>query len=181
MKAIKLFSICSFLVSISAIANEEAAHHAPSVLDLKYPFVNFIIMLAILSKVVKPLREKFNKEADNIKSLVESAARNNKDAEEKLAASKNKFNNVESDLVKINSEYEQESAQFAKLQSEETQTIIARIKKDHQNRLEGERKELTESINHELLDLVIGKTKTQINSNAGFKSKATSNIVSELR
>ena len=179
--AIKLLPVYFFMLSITAMANEEAAHHVPTVLDLKYPFVNFIIMLAILSKVVKPLREKFNKEADNVKSLVESAARNNKDAEEKLAASKNKFSNIESDLVKINNEYEQESAQFAKAQSEETQTIIARIKKDHQNRLEGEKKELSESINHELLDLVIGKTKTQINSNAGFKSKATSNIISELR
>ena len=73
-----------FTSLISIAGAEEAVHHEASILDLKYPFINFIILMAILSKVVKPLREKFNKQAEEVKSFMESAAKNSKDAEEKL-------------------------------------------------------------------------------------------------
>ena len=70
MKSIIYYTFL-FTSLISVAGAEEAAHHEASIWDLKYPFVNFIIMLAILSKVVKPLREKFNKQAADVKSLME--------------------------------------------------------------------------------------------------------------
>ena len=132
----------SFLFSslISVAGAEEAAHHEATIWDLKYPFVNFIILLAILSKVVKPLREKFNKQADDVKSFMDSAARNNKDAEEKLNLFKQKIKNLDSELIKITTEYESDAAQFAKNQSEETQTTIARMKRDLENKIDGDKK-----------------------------------------
>lgn len=167
--------------SLSVALAEEAAHHEPSVLDLKYPLVNFIILLAILSKVVKPLREKFNKQATDVKSLMESAARNNKDAEEKLATFQTKIKNLDSELVKITTDYESEAAQFARNQSEETQTTIARMKRDLENKLQGERKEMIDELNHDLLNKVIASTQATIKSNKDFQTRATSKIVSEIR
>lgn len=180
MKSIIYFS---FLMasSLSVALAEEAAHHEPSVLDLKYPLVNFIILLAILSKVVKPLREKFNKQATDVKSLMESAARNNKDAEEKLATFQTKIKNLDSELVKITTDYESEAAQFARNQSEETQTTIARMKRDLENKLQGERKEMIDELNHDLLNKVIASTQATIKSNKDFQTRATSKIVSEIR
>jgi len=164
-----------------AIANEEVAHHEPSVWDLKYPFVNFIIMLAILSKVIKPLREKFNKQADDVKTLMDSAAKNDKDAKDRLNSFQEKIKNLDSELVKITTEYETEATQFAKNMSEETQTTITHMKRDLDNKLEGEKKELIDELNHELLNKVISSTGATIKGNKDLQTKATHKIVSELR
>jgi F0F1-type ATP synthase membrane subunit b/b' len=160
---------------------EEAAHHEASVWDLKYPFVNFIIFLAILSKVIKPLREKFNKEAMDIKSLMDSASRNSQDAQEKLISFQSKIKSLDSELIKITTDYESDAVQFAKAQSEETQTVIVRMKRDLENKLDGERKELIDLLNHDVVNIVVTKTQTTIKSNSDLKVKATQKIVSELR
>jgi len=169
------------LITSVAFAEEEAAHHEASIFDLKYPLVNFIILLAILSKVVKPLREKFNKEALDVKSLMDSAARNNQDAQEKLVTFQSKIKNLDSELIKITTDYESDAAQFAKNQSDETQTIISRMKRDLENKLDGERKELIDGLNHDLINQVISKTQTSIKSNTELTAKATNKIISELR
>lgn len=176
------FILASFIsVAVAEEAAGEAAHAEPSILDLKWPVVNFIIFLAILSKVVKPLREKFNKEHGDVKSLMDSAARNNKDAEEKLNAYQTKIKNLDSELVKITNDYESEAAHFGKIQSEETQTVIARMKRDLENKLSGEQKELMDSLNHDLIDKVVGGAQTTIKNNKEHQVKATQKIVSELR
>jgi F0F1-type ATP synthase membrane subunit b/b' len=160
---------------------EEAAHHEATLFDLKYPLVNFIILLAILSKVVKPLREKFKKESIDVKSLMDSAAKNSQDAQERLNSFQAKIKNLDSELVKITTDYESDAAQFAKNQSEETQTIISRMKRDLENKLEGEKKELVDEMNHDLINQVIFKTQSSIKSNSELKAKATNKIISELR
>jgi F0F1-type ATP synthase membrane subunit b/b' len=164
-----------------AVANEEAVHHEASIKDLMYPFINFIILLAILSKVIKPLREKFNKQATDVKSLMDSAAKSSRDAEERLNNFQSKIKNLDSELVKITTDYESEAAQFAKNQSEETQTTISRMKRDLENKLDGERKELIDELNHDLVNKVVSSTQATIKGNKDFQSKATQKIVSELR
>lgn len=183
MKSIIYYSFLfiSFISVAGAEEAAEAAHHEASILDLKYPLVNFIILLAILSKVIKPLREKFNKQAADVKSLMDSASKNNKDAEERLSNFQHKIKNLDSEIVKITTEYESDAAQFAKIQKEETQTTLARMKRDLENKLEGERKELIDHLNHDLLDKVVASTQTTIKGNKDFQTKATQKIVSELR
>jgi F0F1-type ATP synthase membrane subunit b/b' len=174
------FLFTSLISVAGAEEAAEAAHHT-SIMDLKWPLVNFIILAAILSKVVKPLREKFNKQAADVKSLMDSAARNNKDAEERLNAFQAKIKNLDSELVKITSDYESEAANFAKIQGEETQTTIARMKRDLENKLEGEKKELSDELNHELINKVVSGAQATIKGNKDFQAKATQKIVSELR
>lgn len=178
-KIVFTFSILSSFLSL-AIANEEA-HSAPSVLDLKYPIINFIILLMILSKVIKPLREKFKKENGEVKSLMESADKNHKDAEARLTLFKNKFSELDSELIKITTDYDTDAAQFAKNQSNETQTIIARMKRDLENKLEGEKKELLDALEHDLLNEVIAKAQSAISSNKNLKAQATNKIITEIR
>lgn len=163
------------------MANEEANHHEASAWDLKAQVFNFVIFLAILSKVIKPLREKFNSQAADVKAQMESAARNIKDADDKLAQFEDKIKNLDSDLIKIVADYELEEAQFAKNKKEETQTLIARMKVDLENKLEGEKEELIDELNHDLINKVVSSTKATIKSNTSYQAKATQNIVSELR
>lgn len=181
MKSIIYYTFFFATLITAAMANEEVVHHEASIKDLMYPFVNFIILLAILSKVIKPLREKFNKQAIDVKSLMESAAKNSQDAQERLSAFQHKIKNLDSELVKINSDYETDAAQFAKLKSEETQTIISRMKRDLETKLDGERKELIDELNHELVNKVVSSTQAIIKGSKDFQAKATQKIVTELR
>lgn len=181
MKKIFFYSFLFVSFFSTAIASEEAVHHEASLKDLIYPTINFIIFLAILSKVIKPLREKFNKQADDVKSQMDSASKNNKDAEEKLTKFQTKIKNLDSELVKIVADYESDAAQFAKLQSEQTQTTLARMKTDLENKLNGEKTELIDELNHDLINKVVSSTKVTIKSNKDFQSRATKNIVTEIR
>ncbi len=182
MKSIIYYSfLFTSLISI-AVANEQAhVHHEASIMDLKYPFINFVIMLAVLSKVIKPLREKFNKQSDDVKSLMESAAKNDKDAHNRLNTFQAKIKNLDSEIVKITTDYQSEVTQFAKNQKEETQTTITRMKRDLENKLDGETKELIDILNHDLLTKVVSSTETTIKNSKDLQSKATQKIVSELR
>lgn len=138
-------------------------------------------MLAVLSKVIKPLREKFNKQSDDVKSLMESAAKNDKDAHNRLNTFQAKIKNLDSEIVKITTDYQSEVTQFAKNQKEETQTTITRMKRDLENKLDGETKELIDILNHDLLTKVVSSTETTIKNSKDLQSKATQKIVSELR
>lgn len=177
---IVIYSLFVYAIAISTVSAGSSSEHAPSFLDLKYPFVNFIIMLAILSKIVKPLREKFNKEAENVKTLMDSAAKNSEDAKNKLKQFEVKMQNLDSELVKITSEYETDAVRFAQNTNEETQTMITRFKRDLQNKLEGERKELVDQLSNEIINTVISKAQGEIRANKDYQNKATNKIVSQL-
>ena len=84
-------------------------------------------------------------------------------------------------MIKIANDYESDSVQFAKNQDQETQTTISRMKRDLENKLEGEKVELMDELNHDLINTVIAKTQNTIKTNKEYQTKATQKIVSELR
>lgn len=182
MKAFLKYSVlCTSLINI-AIANEEAVHHEPTVWDLKYSTLNFIILFGFLIwKLKKPMSEMFNKKSDDVKSLMNSAEKQSKDAQEKLNVFNAKIKNLESEVVQISSEYETDAVSFAKNLHEETQTSIARMKRDLQGKLEGEKKEMLDELNHEMVSKVIAKAKNEIEKNPENRKNATQKIITELR
>ena len=123
----------------------------------------------------------FTKQASEVESLMNSAAQKNKDAEERLKTLTAKMSNLNAELTKIQSDYESDVANFTTSTSAETQATIARTQRDLVSKLEGEKNELVEKLNEELLNSVIAKTKQTINGNADMKNRATSKIVAELR
>jgi F0F1-type ATP synthase membrane subunit b/b' len=158
------------------------AHHEPSIKDLMYPAINFTVLVGLLVwKLKGPMKETFNKKAEEIKSLMTTAAQKNKDAEVKLADLQSKMKNLDSEVNKIVSDYHSDVANFMKAQAEETQVTIARTKRDFESKLEGEKNELVEKLNQDLINSVIAKTQETIRSNGDMKNRATQKIVSELR
>jgi F0F1-type ATP synthase membrane subunit b/b' len=127
------------------------------------------------------MTEMFNKKSDDIKSLMNSAEKQSKDAHEKLQAFNTKLKNVESEVVQISSDYENDAVSFAKNLHEETETSIARMKRDLQGKLEGEKKEMLDELNHEMVSKVIAKAKNEIEKNPESRKNATQKIITELR
>lgn len=176
-----MFTALATLSSASVFA-AGGAHHEPSITDLMYPAINFAVLVGfVVWKFKTPLSEMFTKKASDIQSLMNSAAQKNRDAEEKLKTLQSKMANLGSEVNKIQKDYENDVVTFASTQANETQATISRAKRDVENKLEGEKNELVEKLNIELLDSVIAKTQQTINANADMKNRATSKIVSELR
>lgn len=181
----KIISLIIFMCTIANVFAEEAetaVHHEPSILDLKYPVLNFVVLVAfVIWKAKKPIEDMFNKNAENIKGLMESAEKQSKDAATKLEAFEHKIKNIDSELVKITNEYETDVVNFAKLQKEEAQTTAARMKKDIASKLEGEKNEMSDSLEHEVLQSVIAKTQVAISANNDLKKKATNNLIMGIK
>jgi F-type H+-transporting ATPase subunit b len=182
MKALAKYSFMFIALTATAVAAESGAHHEPSIKDLMYPAINFAVLAGFLVwKLTKPMKEMFNKNASDVESLMNSAAQKNKDAEERLKTLTSKMNNLPSEVSKIQNDYESDVKTFAQTHGEETQAHIVRTQRDFDKKLEGEKNELVEKLNEDLLNNVIAKTKQTINGNADMKNRATSKIVSELR
>ena len=182
MKALAKYSFMFIALSASAFAAGDGAHHEPSIKELMYPAINFAVLVGFLVwKLKKPLGDMFTKQASEVEGMMSSAAQKNKDAEERLKLLTDKMSNLNAELAKIQKDYEADVVTFTTNQAGETQATILRTQRDLEKKLEGEKKELLEKINEELLNNVIAKTQQTISGNSDMKKRATSNIVSGLR
>ena len=182
MKVKAIYSFMFIIMSSVAMAASEGAHHEPSIKDLMYPAINFIVLVGFLVwKLKGPMKDMFDKKAADIQSLMTSAAQKNKDAEEKLKTLQGKMANLPSELSKIQKDYDNDVVNFTQTQANETQAVIARSKRDLEGKISGEKNELLEKMNEELLNAVVAKAQQAINGNSDMKNRATSKIVSELR
>ena len=182
MKAMAKYSFMFIALMATVQASESAAHHEPSLKDLMYPAINFVVLLAFLIwKLKAPMKKMFDDKAADVQSLMNSAAQKNKDAEERLKTLQAKMANLAPEVAKIQKDYESDVATFTQTQTQETQSLISRTQRDFENKLEGEKNELVEKLNEDLLNSVIAKTQQTINGNSDMKTRATSKIVSELR
>ena len=182
MKALAKYSFMFIALTATAMAAGDGAHHEPSIKDLMYPAINFAVLAGFLIwKLKKPLSEMFTKQAAEVESMMNSAAQKNKDAEERLKTLQAKMGNLNSELTKIQSDYAADVTTFTSTQASETQATITRTQRDLEKKLEGEKNELVEKMNEDLLNSVIAKTQQTINGSSDMKSRATSKIVSGLR
>lgn len=182
MKALAKYSFMFIALIASAAAADSGVHHEPSIKDLMYPAINFVVLAGFLIwKLRNPMKEMFNKQASEVESLMNSAAKKNKDAEGRLKTLQAKMSNLDAEMAKIQKDYESDVANFTATTTTETKAIIARTQRDLISKLDGEKNELVEKLNEELLNNVIAKTKQTINGNADMKNRVTTKIVSELK
>jgi len=145
------------------------------------PAVNVAILLsAIIYKLKTPAKEFFNDKSGSIKDLLESAANKAKEAEFMLQAQKNKQAGAEEEISKLESENKTMLNEFESDYTDSIQTRIVNLKDDAGQKIEAEKKEMLSELNANLLDLVISKAKTQINTDKNLANSATKNIVEGL-
>ena len=182
MKSKLATSFMLMTASTVAFAAGGSAGHEPSIKDLLYPAINFTLYAGGAIYLLKPiLKNLFDKQADDVVSLMNSAEERSRDAKAKLATAESKLATLDSEVTRLKSEYKKFTEDFRANASSETKALIERTGKDNATKIEGEKKALIEELNEELLNSVIAKTKNTINSNASLKANATKNIVSELR
>ncbi|WP_419169005.1 hypothetical protein [Halobacteriovorax sp.] len=149
--------------------------------DLLVPAINFTIVFGFIAwKMIPFMSKSFTEKSENIKDLVEYAAKKDAKAEQELQASKAKIDNIQAEKEKIISNAKVDSEKFEQKFVEEMKASMEKMEKDSEHKLESEKKMMLKSLNESLLDEVINKTKSTIHKDEKLSNKATSNLISRL-
>ena len=153
-----------------------------SVSDLMWPAINFALLASFLVwKVKKPLREMFEKNANDVKFLFEHAEKKDKEANIKLNALQEKMGNLSSEKNKITQNAEKEANDFISKSEKESQEYLRRLEVDSVNKIEHEKVSRVAALEEDLIDEVIAKAKTKIGKDSGLSEKVTKKLISQVR
>ena len=152
-----------------------------SVADLGWPALNFIILLSgLLYFVKKPLREMFDKNAEEVTNLYEYADKRDKEAKIKLEMYQKKMENLEGEKAKIVKNAEDEAHSFIKRAEQESQEYLQRLERDSESKIQHEKKTLEDQLKEDLVSEVIEKAKAKISGDADLNKKATNKLISQI-
>lgn len=158
-----------------------APHHS-SVADLIWPAFNFVILASFLVwKVKGPLRDMFEKNANEVKYIFEHAEKADKEATIKLDALKKKMASLDSERSKIAQSAEREADDFIQKAQRESEEYIKRLKADSENKLEYEKTTRVAKLEENLIDEVISKAKNKIGSSTDLSDKVSKKLVSQIK
>ena len=167
-----------FFTSLSAFA---AGGGHGGLGDLVAPGVNFAILLIFaIVKLKKPMSEHFQNWATQMKTEMDSAEAQSKEAKLKLEANQKKLDQLDSEIEKINQSNEDDMKKFeenflASLDQKAKQNYA-----DAQKRLELEKQVALNSLGEQVLSQIISQTKNNINGDSGNKTKAEQAIAGRL-
>jgi len=178
---IKLVSFFSILLSQSLIAAGNG-HGGGSPMDLKWAFVNTILLFGFLGwKMKGPVTEMFNKKSEDIAELYEFAGKKEKEADAKLTELKTKMSNLESEKNKIIQEIEKDTKDFITKSQNDLDSYLVRVERDTEAKLSTEKITLEKNLNSSLVDEVILSAKNKLRADKALASKASANILSQVK
>jgi len=160
----------------------DASHSAGHVSELMWPAVNFIILASLLVwKVKGPLREMFEKNANEVKYIFEHAEKADKEASIKLSALQKKIENFEGEKSKLCKSAESEADDFIQKAQRESEEYIKRLQSDSKSKLEYEKTAGIAKLEENLIDEVIAKTKSKIATRSDLSDKISKKLVSQIK
>lgn len=173
------------LLIILALLNTASVYAAGkgggSIADLGWPAVNFVILLSgLLYAVKKPLREMFDKNAEDVTNLYEYADKRDKEAKIKLEMYQKKMENLEGEKAKIVKNAEDEAQAFIKRAEQESHEYLQRLERDSESKILHEKKTLEDKLKEDLVSEVIEKAKAKISGDSELNKKATHKLISQI-
>ncbi len=176
----KVAIVLMTLVSTAQAAGSGAGHG--SVADLMWPAINFVLLASFLVwKIKKPLRDMFEKNANDVKYLFEHAEKKDKEATIKLAALQEKMGNLEGEKNKILKSAEKEADDFISRSEKESKDYLRRLEMDSDSKLEYEKTSRVAELEETLVDEVISKAKCKIGSDKSLSDKVTKKLITQIR
>lgn len=153
-----------------------------SVLDLMYPAINFIVLFgALFFMLKKPIKEMFDKNADDVKYQVELADQKEKEANIRYEMVQSKLSNLQKEKEKITEDSEKEFQSFQNKTKEENNSYVKRITDDVDTKLATEKKAQLKAIETSIVEEIIEKAKSKISSDSSVKQKATNKLFSQIK
>lgn len=169
--------LASFLAPALCFAEEE--HHAGSIGDLTFYYINFALYILFLYFVLrKPVRQGWVSRSLKIEEAVNRGKIELAKAEEALKAAKNQLAGVDSEIKKIGEEIRADTRNETKLIVDDAKVRAERIVQQGKLSAQSEIKALEQSLRRELASLIMQKATEQvrakINTEADVKLRRSS-------
>jgi len=159
----------------------ESGQHVSTVFALKWPLINFGVLMAFLvMKLKKPIKEMFDKNAVVIKETYDHAEGKNKEAEIKFKMYKEKLEDFNLEEKRMKREVDKEIKLFEENKNKEINNLVKRMEKDAENKIASEERLMIDNLNHDFLDAVISQVKNKIGQDKDNQAKATKNLLAEI-
>lgn len=172
---------CFFILIIGTCSVFAAEHGHATIMDLKWPVINSIVLFGFLAwKLKAPVKKYFDENAVKVKKLYDLAEEKDKEAQIKLGMYEEKLNNIRTTIHTIEQNAIRDAELFAEDQRNETREKVARLQVDIQNKLEYKRATLIQELQTDLVDAVIQKTKNSIGADSVSKENAATKLLSKL-
>ncbi len=156
-----------------------SGHGSPT--DLIPSFVNVFVLAALLIWKVGPVVVSyFNSQAEEVDTVMRRAETKAKEASEMMAVTSKKMANSDSEIATLKSNAKAQIEEFKTTYSDEVKNKIERLSKDAEQKIEAEKKNLSDSVNELLVAEVISKAKSKISSDSNLQSSSTQEILKGL-
>ena len=157
------------------------AEDTHSVKDLFWPFLNVGILFAFLGIL---LRRKGNSwfaaQAASIRESYEYAMQKDLKAQTNLDNLQKKFDNLSSELQRIEQKGKQQNEHWRNEQKKQTETRLEQMRKDAQDRIGYEKKAMIDQINNFLAREVVKNVKEDIKKNPKWSKQIHLNLMEKL-
>lgn len=152
-----------------------------SITDLIAPAINVGILLGVLAwKLKGPLRNYFVGKSTEVANTLERANLKSKEAQIMLDSESRKLATLDNEIKSIHQQSENEVLVFEKNLSKETEDKTHKLKADANSKIQADKKAVMDSLNAELLNQVISKTKTTIKTNKDYQNKVSTKLLQGL-
>lgn len=152
-----------------------------SATDLVPSFVNVIVLAALLIWKVGPIIvDFFNKQSQEVDTIMRRAETKAKEASEMMAITSKKMAESDAEVAKLKQNADGQVKQFETNYNEEIKDKIQRLNTDAAQKIEAEKKSLSDSVNELLVNEVISKTKIKISADSGLKQSSNQEILKGL-
>lgn len=158
----------------------DTAHHG-SVTDLIAPAVNVALLVGFLVwKLKTPLKNHFDKAAEEVSNTLERASLKSKEAKIMLDNEERKLAHLSTEIKNINAQSEADVVSFERKLTTEIEEKSHKLKIDANAKIQADKKMMVDSLNAELLDQVLKKTKATIKGNQDYQNKVSNKLLQGL-
>ncbi len=159
-----------------------APHEQGPLTSLILPALNFTALFAgIIFLLRKPLREGFAKKAEEVTALYYHAEEKEKEAKIKFDMYQEKMKNLEAEKTKVFTSAEAQVAEFERNAKEELKHQMSKAESDAHAKMIYEKNLMIRELNESLIDEVIKRTKTEVETNSALRAGITSKLAAEVR
>jgi F0F1-type ATP synthase membrane subunit b/b' len=152
-----LFLVGGLLIAGSAVAIASGAGHAPSISDLTFPWINFILYVALLTYLLRtPIRQGWQARRNRVKADVEGAADRLQAAERELVSVEALVHGVPQEQVSIKAEVSKQAELEAEMIVAQAEERGARIKQQAKEMLAGEMRSAQSAFKSRLIERALG-------------------------
>lgn len=174
-----LFSISTLVLSISVAA---AGGGKGSPLDLKLPFLNFVLLFGSMAYFLRgKLSEMFTQNSKDVEFQFESSEKKSKEASIKLEMYQKKISDIPLEEKKILQDSENEVNRFQETLIQKNKDYVNRLQKEVTNRLSNEEKRMEMMVRNQLADSIINQVKDTIKNNSSSVNKVNQKLLAKVR